>query len=59
MATLKIKDKDGNWVTIQTLKGDPGEPGKDGTDYVLTEEDKQEIAELVLAAIPSSEEVAY
>lgn len=28
-------------------KGDPGTPGEDGKDYVLTDEDKQEIANLV------------
>ncbi len=27
MSVLKIKDKDGNWVGIQTIKGDKGDPG--------------------------------
>lgn len=39
--------------------GKDGVDGKDGTDYVLTESDKQEIADLVLAELPSSEEVSY
>ena len=37
-------------------KGDPGTPGK---DYVLTEADKSEIANLVLASIPIGDEVSY
>ena len=37
-------------------KGDPGAPGK---DYVLTEADKSEIANLVLASIPIGDEVSY
>ena len=40
-------------------KGDPGTPGKDGKDYVLTEADKSEIANLVLASIPIGDEVSY
>lgn len=37
-------------------KGDTGAPGK---DYVLTEADKSEIANLVLASIPIGDEVSY
>ena len=44
---------------LQGPTGAQGEPGKDGKDYVLTEEDKTEIASLVLAALPSAEEVSY
>lgn len=43
----------------QGIQGPQGEPGKDGEDYILTEADKTEIANLVLAAIPSSEGVNY
>ena len=32
---------------IQGPKGEPGTPGKDGKDYVLTDEDKAEIAGLI------------
>lgn len=32
---------------IQGPKGEPGTPGKDGKDYILTEEDKAEIAGLI------------
>ena len=31
----------------QGKKGDKGEPGKDGTDYVLTDTDKQEVADMI------------
>lgn len=41
MSVLKIKDQNGNWIQIPTIKGE------DGQDYVLTESDKQEIADLV------------
>lgn len=57
MAILKIRDAEGNVQEIATLKGDAGK------DYVLTEADKQEIAEMaaeiVLANIPSAEGVDY
>ena len=55
---------------IQGPKGEQGEPGPKGdpgtngttpvkgVDY-YTESDKQEMVQLVLAAIPSSEEVNY
>lgn len=36
-------------------KGDPGEPG---ADYVLTETDKTDIAELVIELLPNAEEVS-
>ena len=42
----------------QGPQGEPGTPGKDGQDYILTEADKQEIANLVLASIPSGDEVS-
>lgn len=38
---LKVKDKDGNVIDIPAIKGEPGK------DYVLTDADKQEIADLV------------
>lgn len=41
---------------LASLQGPQGEPGQ---DYVLTEDDKTEIANIVLAAIPSSEEENY
>lgn len=66
MAVLKIKDtKTNEWISIQTIRGEKGETGPqgpagtNGTDYILTTDDKQEIANLVLAELPNSEEVSY
>lgn len=66
MEILKVKIN-GVWQTVPAIKGDPGpkgDPGTNGTtpvkgvDY-YTESDKQEMVQLVLAAIPSAEEVNY
>ena len=48
VATLKIKNADGEWVDIPAIKGDT--PIK-GIDY-FTEEDKQEMIDSVLASLP-------
>ena len=40
-------------------KGDAGDMGPQGPPYTLTDADKAEITELVLAAIPDGTEVAY
>lgn len=53
MAILKIRDADGNVQEILAIKG------KDGRDYVLTEADKREIAEMAVELITSAEEVDY
>jgi dihydrodipicolinate synthase/N-acetylneuraminate lyase len=57
MAILKIRDAEGNEQEILAIKGDKGD------SYVLTDADKQEIAqmaaELVVDNIPSAEEVKY
>lgn len=45
MAVLKIRDAEGNVQEILAIKG---EDGKDGSDYVLTDADKQEIATKVI-----------
>ena len=47
MAILKIRDADGNVQEILAIKGENGKDGADGKDYVLTDADKQEIANLV------------
>ena len=47
---------------IQGPQGEPGpkgDPGAPGENYVLTEVDKSEIANLVLASIPIGDEVSY
>lgn len=46
MAILKIRDSNG---TVQEILAIRGENGK---DYVLTEADKEEIANLVLEKLP-------
>ena len=40
-------------------KGDRGTDGKDGTDYVLTDTDKNNIAQLVITLLPDGEGVSY
>lgn len=40
-------------------KGEQGPAGEKGTDYVLTETDKDDIANLVLQALPDGDEVSY
>lgn len=43
----------------QGEKGEKGDTGAAGADYVLTSEDKTEIANLVIATLPNGEEVSY
>ena len=69
MEILKIKIN-GVWQTVPAIQGTDGKPGPKGdpgtngttpvkgVDY-YTEADKQEMVQLVLAAIPSAEEVNY
>lgn len=69
MEILKYrKDANSPWQDILAIKGNDGAPGKDGepgpkgepgNDYVLTNADKNEIAALALALLPTSEGVKY
>lgn len=43
---------------LAALKGADGAPGANGQDYVLTDDDKTEIADAVLAALQNAEEVS-
>lgn len=43
---------------IQGEKGEKGDKGEPGASYVLTQDDKAEIAQLALAAMPVAEEVS-
>ena len=52
MNILRVRDENGKWVDIPAIKGADGKDGTDGKDYVLTDADKQEIADLVIAQIP-------
>jgi hypothetical protein len=60
MAIVKIRDAEGN---VQEMLAIKGKDGKNGSDYVLTDADKQEIAEMaaeiVGVNIPSGDEVSY
>lgn len=54
-----FKFEDFTLPQLMALKGPQGEPGPKGDSYVLTEDDKAAIAAIVLAELPSSEEVGY
>lgn len=43
----------------QGIQGIQGEKGADGNDYVLTETDKTDIANLVIGLLPNGDEVSY
>lgn len=58
MAILKIRDENGVVHEIVALKGEPGEKGKDG-NVSFTDADKEELVNMVLAALPNGDEVAY
>lgn len=58
MAILKIRDAQGNVQEILAIKGKDGTNGIDGKDYVLTDADKQEIAEMVKASAVSTVDVS-
>ena len=48
MSALKIKDQNGQWADVLSIKG---EKGDNGQDYILTENDKQEIAQDVAGLV--------
>jgi hypothetical protein len=52
MAILRIRDKNGNITEVTAIKGEKGEKGDKGEDYIITEADKQEIAERVINTLP-------
>lgn len=61
---MQIRNANGEVQEIVVIRGSDGKDGidgKNGSDYVLTDADKQEIAEmaaqLVTAAMPVSEEI--
>ncbi len=62
MEILKYRDsKTSEWKTVVAMKGENGKDGLTpvkGVDY-NTEEDKQELVNRVLAALPVAEEVKY
>ena len=56
--TITITDATGNH-TATILDGNDGQDGQDGSDYVLTNQDKQDIADIVLSELPDADEVSY
>lgn len=44
---------------LASLAGPPGPAGESGSDYVLTAQDKSDIAALVVGLIPSAESEAF
>lgn len=58
MQLLKYRpNKESEWKEIATIVGPPGPAPIKGTDY-WTADDKTEIINSVLAALPSAEEVS-
>jgi hypothetical protein len=53
---LNVRDENGNFIPISAIKGDKGDKGD---NYVLTEADKQEIAETVYNMLTNGDEVSY
>lgn len=49
----------GHVVGAAGAKGDKGDKGDTGTDYVLTNQDKTDIANIVLQELPTTEGVLY
>lgn len=58
MEVLKIRNSSGEWQEVAAIKGSDGYTPVKGVDY-FTDEDKQELVELVLAALPNGDEVSY
>ena len=48
---LNVRDENGNFIPISALKGEKGEKGD---SYVLTDADKKEIANIVLANLSTA-----
>ena len=49
----------GKFIGEKGDKGDKGDKGSDGKDYVLTDLDKSEIANIVVEILPDGDEVSY
>ena len=59
--TITLTMSDGSTVTTtgQSVIGPPGPAGADGNDYVLTNQDKTDIANIVLSELPTTQGVQY
>lgn len=68
---LYVKDENGEWIPIPSIvgekgaDGEQGEPGpagkdgKDGEDYILTQQDKEDIADIVVQEIGSADTMSF
>lgn len=60
MAILRVKDENGEVHEIIAIRGERGPQGEQGPPgYVLTQEDKQEIVDAVLDALPDGDVEEY
>lgn len=50
---LRVRDENGNFIPISAIQGEKGD------DYVLTDADKQEIAEIVYGWLTNGDEESY
>lgn len=59
--TITFTMSDGSTVTTtgESIIGPQGPAGADGNDYMLTNQDKSDIADLVLAQLPTTQGVLY
>ena len=59
--TITFTMSDGSTVTTtgESIIGPQGPAGADGNDYVLTNQDKSDIADLVLSELPTTEGALY
>lgn len=58
---LRIRNAQGQWEEVPVIRGKDGAPGKDGKsgeDYVITEADYDNIADIVLTKLTSAESVS-
>ena len=55
MAILRLRDENGVVHDVVALKGDKGEDG----NVLFADADKEELVNMVLAALPNGDEVEY
>lgn len=58
IGVLRLRMPDGSIQTVTAIKGDKGDKPTKGVDY-FTDEDKAEMVNEVLAALPNGDEVRY
>ena len=58
MAVLKIRQADGTFAEVPALVGPPGPAPVKGTDY-WTADDRRQMVDDILAALPKAEEATF